>query len=63
MTAAVRELIASFESLSESDRREAAVEILRRIGRDDGLTDEVLVEAADALFCSLDAEEAASDAT
>jgi hypothetical protein len=47
--------------LSDVERREAAVEIIRRMTLADGeLPESVLLEAADALFCMLDAEEAAN---
>jgi hypothetical protein len=59
MTTAVRALLDTFDGLSEPERREAAVEILRRVTASEGdLPEEALVEAADALFCALDAEEA-----
>lgn len=58
MTTAVQSLLESFESLSESERQEAAVEILRRIAGDGDLPEQGLVEAADELFQLLDAEEA-----
>lgn len=60
MTVAVQTLLANFDALSERERQEAAVEILRRVTTSEGdLPDSALVEAADALFESLDAEEAA----
>jgi hypothetical protein len=61
MTTAVRTLLESFDALTDAERQEAAREILRRMTPAEGdLTDEALVEAADALFCMLDAEEAAN---
>lgn len=59
MSTATRELLASFESLPESDKRELAGEIIRRYLHLDfpPLTDEALVENADALFRGLDREE------
>jgi hypothetical protein len=60
MTIAVRTLLETFDTLSESERREAALEILRRVTvSEDELPEDALIEAADALFCALDAEEAA----
>jgi len=59
MTTAVKTLLDSFDSLSEAERQEAAVEILRRAVPDGDLPEESLLEAADALFVALDAEEAA----
>jgi hypothetical protein len=58
MTTAVQELLESFESLSEAERQEAAVEILRPAVPEGDLSEQALVDAADALFCALDAEEA-----
>jgi len=61
MTTAVHALLESFDALSDAERREAAVEIMRRMTPLDGeLPEGVLVETADALFCMLDAEEAAN---
>jgi hypothetical protein len=49
------------DALSDVERREAAVEIIRRMTPADGeLPEGVLVETADAMFCMLDAEEAAN---
>jgi hypothetical protein len=60
MTATVRQLLDSFNTLSEADKHQAAVEILRRYaGTAEGdLPEGALVEAADELFRALDAEEA-----
>ena len=61
MTTAVQTLLDTFDRLSDADRQEAAVEILRRVTPSEGeLPESVLLEAADALFCTLDAEEAAN---
>jgi NADH:ubiquinone oxidoreductase subunit E len=61
MTIAVQALLATFDRLSDTDRQEAAVEILRRVSPSEGeLPEDALVEAADALFCTLDLEEAAN---
>jgi hypothetical protein len=58
MTVAVRALLESFDALSETDRVEAAVEILRRVkSAETDLPEQALVEAADTLFTLLDAEE------
>jgi hypothetical protein len=61
MTATVRQLLDSFDALSDADKHQAAVEILRRLrGAAEGdLPEAALVEAADELFRALDAEEAA----
>jgi hypothetical protein len=59
MPPAVRALLESFDALSEADRLEAAVEILRRISPGDaGVTDRAFVEVADEAFSILDAEDA-----
>ncbi len=61
MSAAVLALIESFEALSEAERHEAVVEILRRSlpSGTEALPDDELVIAAEALFVELDAREAA----
>ena len=58
MIAIVRQLLDSFEALSDADKNQAAVEILRWIaGAAEGdLPEGALVEAADELFRALDAE-------
>ena len=60
MTATVQHLLDSFDSLSDVDKHQAAVEILRRFtGSVQGdLPDNTLVEMADELFHALDAQEA-----
>jgi hypothetical protein len=61
MTTAVKTFLETFDALSDAERREVAVEILRRVTAADGeLPEGVLVQTADALFCILDAEEAAN---
>ena len=61
MTTDVEALIETFDALSGVARREAAVEIIRRMRLANGeLPEGVQVEMADALFCGLDAEEAAN---
>jgi len=59
MTTAVRVLLESLDALSEAERQEALVEILRRLAPEGELPEQALVEMADELFCMLDAEEAA----
>ncbi len=61
MTTGVRRLLDSFDALSETEKHEAAVEVLRRVQQEARGTvpDEALVEAADELFRELDAREAA----
>lgn len=65
MTANVRQLLNSFEQLPETDKREAAAEILRRSLQSDllPLEDTALVECAEELFLSLDQREASGEAT
>ena len=60
MTATARQLLDSFDALPEADKYQVAVEILRRVaGAVEGdVPDSALVEAADELFRTLDAEEA-----
>jgi hypothetical protein len=59
MTAPVQQLLDSFDALSDADKHQATVEILRRTAVAEGnLPDSALVEAADELFRALDAEEA-----
>jgi hypothetical protein len=60
MTATARHLLDAFEALTEADKHQVAVEILRRFvdpAKGD-LPESALVEAADELFRTLDAEEA-----
>jgi predicted HAD superfamily phosphohydrolase len=59
MTTAVQSLLDSFERLSENERQQAAVEILRRLRPEGELSEQALVEVADELFTTLDREEAA----
>lgn len=60
MTETVQHLLDSFDALSESERHEAAVELLRRFMREAPavVSDESLIAAADELFVELDAREA-----
>jgi hypothetical protein len=61
MTTAVKQLLSSFEALSESEKQEATAELLRRVLTvvPPELPLDSLVLAADQLFCELDAREAA----
>jgi hypothetical protein len=59
VTQAVQALLDSFDSLSEAERHEAAVELFRRVATPAELPDEALVAAADEVFRELDAREAA----
>jgi hypothetical protein len=61
MTPAVQQLLRAFDALTEAEKQEAAVEVLRRaqpFGEAD-LPEEALVAAAEDLFLELDAREAA----
>ena len=60
MTDAVQELLDSFDDLSESEKHEAAAEILRRVlpSVPSELPEEALIAAAEELFLELDAREA-----
>jgi hypothetical protein len=60
MTAAVRQLLETFDALPEADKYQAAVEILRRATAEvsGDLPEVSLVEASDELFRALDEEEA-----
>ncbi len=60
MTATVQQLLDSFDALSEIDKHQATVEILRRFtGALEGdLPESALSEAADELFRDLDVQEA-----
>jgi len=59
MTAAVQQLIQSFEALSDAEKQEAVAEVLRRgmALEQEPLSDEGLVAAAEELFLDLDARE------
>jgi predicted HAD superfamily phosphohydrolase len=59
MSTAVQALLDNFDALSESERHDAAVEILRRVAPPSELSDEALVAAADEVFRELDHREAA----
>jgi hypothetical protein len=55
----IRTLLESFDALSEPERYEAAVEILRRVAPADGdLNDHAFITIANEAFAALDAEEA-----
>lgn len=64
MTPTVEHLLQSFELLSELEKRDLAVEVLRRTEIFDApaFSDEELALAADDLFLSLDREEAEAEA-
>jgi hypothetical protein len=60
MTTAVRNLIRSFQSLSDAEKREAASFLLRQVVQDEtsDLGTEPFTAIAEDLFLDLDAEEA-----
>jgi hypothetical protein len=60
MTTAVKQLLQSYEALSDSEKQEAAAALLRRVLHDipADLSEESLVAAADELFRELDDREA-----
>jgi hypothetical protein len=57
MTASVQRLLDSYDSLSDAEKHEASVELLRRIVGAD-LPEDTLLVVADELFRELDAREA-----
>lgn len=59
MTAVVEELLSTFDSLTDSERREFALEILKRVMNLDffPLSNEDLVLNAEDLFLELDKQE------
>ncbi|MCX7011191.1 MAG: hypothetical protein NTW86_01255 [Candidatus Sumerlaeota bacterium] len=61
MTTAVRQLLDWFGALSEDEKQEAAMEVLRLAfaSTPEELPEEALVAAAEELFLELDAREAA----
>ena len=61
MTAPAKQLLDGFEALSDADKKEVAIEILRRVtpALSGDLPDVALIGIADELFQTLDAEEAA----
>jgi hypothetical protein len=62
MSAAVQVLLEAFDRLSEDERRDALIEILKRAGQIDypPLSDEALAQIADESFQEYDAHEAAN---
>ena len=60
MTAAVKQLLDSFDSLPSVQQQEAALEILRRLNLETGdLPESGLLETADQIFLAMDEREAA----
>ena len=60
MTSAVRELLRSFQSLSDAEKHEAASLLLRLVvqGEAGDIGDDALVAVAEELFLDLDSREA-----
>ena len=60
MTIAVRDLLRSFQSLSDAEKHEAAILLLRQVvqGETGDVGDESLVAVAEEMFLDLDAREA-----
>src|SRR5881275_131934 len=60
VTTAVQQLLNAFDALPEADKHQVAVEIFRRVSpaTEGDVPESALVEAAEDLFCALDAEEA-----
>jgi len=60
MTSAVRDLLRSFQSLSDAEKHEAASLLLRQVvqGEAGDIRDDALVAVAEELFLDLDAREA-----
>lgn len=60
MTSAVRDLLRSFQSLSDAEKHEAASLLLRQVvqGEAGDIGDDALVAVAEELFLDLDAREA-----
>lgn len=60
MTTAVKELLNTFDALTDTEKHEAATQLLRRVlvGESGDVTEDVLVFASEELFLELDAWEA-----
>ena len=63
MTPTVEDLLVSFEKLTEPEKRDLAIEVVRRtdIFGAEEIPDEELVLAAEDLFLALDREEAEAE--
>ena len=57
MTTSVRQLLESFEVLSDAEKHEAALEILRRTSSAGDVPESALVAATEELFRKMDEEE------
>jgi hypothetical protein len=58
MTASVRDVLAAFDALGPTEKREVLVEVLRRSPGDGSVSDEGLDALASEVFHGYDAEEA-----
>lgn len=63
MTVSVKDILQSFETLTEAEQREVTSAILRYMLRADTLpvSDEDLLAQADEIFCEIDSREAADE--
>lgn len=63
MTSAVRDLLLSFQSLTDAEKHEVASLLLRQLlqGETGDVCDDALVAVADELFLDLDAREATDE--
>ena len=61
MTEAVQELLHTFDALTNAERQEATVQLLRRVVEEESgdVPEDAFVAAAEELFLELDAREAA----
>lgn len=61
MTEAVRQLLQTFDTLTDAEKQDAVVQLLRRLVEEEAgdIPDDSLVAAAEELFLDLDAREAA----
>lgn len=61
MTEAVQGLLQTFDALTDAEKQEATVQLLRRAVEDESgdVPEDALVAAAEELFLELDAQEAA----
>lgn len=60
MTTSVQQVLDTFDALSDTEKHQAALEILRRLdsGKAGGIPDTALVGLANELFLALDEQEA-----
>lgn len=65
MSVSVQNLLKSFEKLAEVEKREVALEIIRRVTNFEfpSLTDEELILNAETIFLDLDKHEAVNEQT